>query len=80
MNEIKNKCKQIEFDWFILIETFGKLGVAIKTVNKISIEKDIVRLMSYLLKIASDNDINMHHAWHNWKIKALSKQYSTNNT
>lgn len=75
MELLKKQCKNVKFDWFHINTTFGYLSHAIKSKNKLDIEKYIVQLMSILLKIAYDHDIDMHNAWSQWNSKALAKNY-----
>ena len=73
MDNLLHKYKNIDYDWFIIIEIFGKLGTSVKSKNKENIEKYMIQLMCILFKISYIHDINMNHAWKNWNTKAIAK-------
>lgn len=75
MERLIKKCNNLNYDWFEIVSEFGKLGNAIKLKNKTVINEKMLALITILLKIADENDIDMNEAWHRWITKALSKHY-----
>tara|TARA_B110000977_G_scaffold84695_1_gene113093 strand:- start:6432 stop:6662 length:231 start_codon:yes stop_codon:yes gene_type:complete len=75
MDEIVKQCKNIEYSWLSLSEISGNLSKDIRNKDNVSIEKNIIILITILLKISIDYKLDMQNAWERWHSKAISKHY-----
>jgi hypothetical protein len=75
MDDYINDCKSAEFSWFDFSKTYGRLATSIKNRDKITIESNLIEVITMLFKLSSIYNLNMQNAWSQWNTKAISKIY-----
>ena len=81
LNKIKNNLKNFDqsIDWMQLSCVLGEMA---KHVNKKDpkVCDDMLSIISLLLRVAKQYDIDMEQAWDKWYKKAYYKTYTSDHT